>query len=86
VRVRVTDPWLGMRVGEPYNNGFTGHVDAFTIGAAAGTTVFDFDCSGANAPTTRQPCMNDGWRALTFPDGSAFPNQGQCIQFVNTGK
>lgn len=43
VRIRVTDSWLGLRVGEPYANGYTENVDKFVFGTAAGTTVFDFD-------------------------------------------
>jgi hypothetical protein len=31
-------------------------------------------------------CKNDGWQALTRADGSTFTNQGDCIQYVNTGK
>jgi hypothetical protein len=84
VRIRVSDPWLGIRVGEPYNNGYTENIDAFTIGTAAGTTTFDFDL--ANTPASKDACLQDGWRSLTTPTGSPFKNQGQCIQFVNTGK
>ena len=32
-------------------------------------------------PTSKDQCMNGGWR-----DFSQFKNQGDCIQFVNTGK
>lgn len=31
-------------------------------------------------------CKNDGWQQLTRADGSTFRNQGDCIQYVNTGK
>jgi hypothetical protein len=31
-------------------------------------------------------CKNDGWKELTRADGSTFTNQGDCIQYVNTGK
>ena len=30
-------------------------------------------------------CKNDGWQHLTRADGSIFKNQGDCIQYVNTG-
>ena len=84
VRVRVTDAFFGIRVGEPYTNGFTTHLDAITVGTAVGTTVFDFDFN--HLPTTREQCMQGGWQTRTYPDGSPFLNQGQCVQFVNTGK
>jgi hypothetical protein len=31
-------------------------------------------------------CKNDGWQNLTRADGTTFKNQGDCIQYVNTGK
>jgi hypothetical protein len=35
---------------------------------------------------TKQDCKKDGWRSLTDNQGRRFKNQGQCIQFVNSGK
>jgi hypothetical protein len=35
---------------------------------------------------TVSACKNDGWRQLVRADGSPFRNQGDCIQYVNTGK
>ena len=37
-------------------------------------------------PTNKDQCKNGGWMTLSRPDGSPFKNQGDCIQFVNTGK
>ncbi len=34
-------------------------------------------------PTNKDQCKNDGWMRFNTP---AFKNQGDCIQFVNTGK
>ena len=31
-------------------------------------------------------CKNGGWQDLTRADGTIFTNQGDCIQYVNTGK
>jgi hypothetical protein len=31
-------------------------------------------------------CKSDGWQQLTRADGTIFTNQGDCIQYVNTGK
>lgn len=31
-------------------------------------------------------CKNDGWQNLTRADGTVFTNQGDCIQYVNTGR
>jgi hypothetical protein len=35
---------------------------------------------------TVSACKNGGWQGLTRADGSIFANQGDCIQYVNTGK
>ena len=36
--------------------------------------------------TSKEACKNDGWQSLSRADGSSFKNQGDCIQYVNTGK
>lgn len=40
---RSTDSWLGIRVGEPYADGFTGNVDFFSITINGATQKFNFD-------------------------------------------
>jgi hypothetical protein len=35
-------------------------------------------------PTSKDQCKDDGWARFNFP--FSFKNQGDCIQFVNTGK
>jgi hypothetical protein len=35
-------------------------------------------------PTSNDQCKNGGWQRFSFPH--SFKNQGDCIQFVNTGK
>ncbi len=45
------------------------------------------DCvDSTRMPTSADQCKKDGWRSWTRNDGSLFKNQGDCIQFVNTGK
>jgi hypothetical protein len=39
-----------------------------------------------DAETRRDACKKGGWADLTRADGSSFKNQGDCIQYVNTGK
>ncbi len=43
IKIRDTDAHLGLRVGEPYNNGYTENIDSFTFGTANGITVYDFE-------------------------------------------
>ena len=34
----------------------------------------------------RDSCVHEGWRGVFRAGGSSFTNQGDCIQYVNTGK
>jgi len=43
-------------------------------------------CFGGNVPTTTNQCKSGGWMTRTRADGSTFKNQGDCIQYVNTGR
>ena len=36
--------------------------------------------------TNKDDCKKGGWADLTREDGTSFKNQGDCIQYVNTGK
>src|SRR5688572_10854231 len=40
----------------------------------------------ADLDAKRDECKNGGWANLTRDDDSEFKNQGDCIQYVNTGK
>jgi hypothetical protein len=44
-------------------------------------TVYTFD-----QPQTRGECKKSGYEVVTRADGSEFKNQGDCIQYFNTGK
>ena len=37
-------------------------------------------------PANKDECKNGGWQDLQRADGGTFKNQGDCIQYVNTGK
>jgi hypothetical protein len=49
-------------------------------------TVVDETLYTYDQPVTKDECKNGGWMDLTRADGSPFKNQGDCIQYVNTGK
>ena len=36
--------------------------------------------------TSKDQCKKDGWKARFRANGTPFKNQGDCIQYVNTGK
>lgn len=42
--------------------------------------------ASSRTPASANQCKNDGWQNFTRADGSTFKNQGDCIQYVNTGK
>jgi hypothetical protein len=44
------------------------------------------DPSNANVPDDKDDCKKGGWQTRTRADGSRFKNQGDCIQYVNTGR
>ncbi|MDP9281366.1 MAG: hypothetical protein M3P38_04630 [Chloroflexota bacterium] len=41
---------------------------------------------GQNVTTAKDKCKNGGWQDMTRADDTSFKNQGDCIQYVNTGK
>jgi hypothetical protein len=72
---------LTVGFGAPTWNNFSGAVDKVTVNG----TTFDFE--RYNAPTFAGQCKNGGWQTFS-PNRPAgpFKNQGDCIQYVNTGK
>jgi uncharacterized delta-60 repeat protein len=59
--------------------------------SVTGQDIFDFALArydaglvGVGPPTNQEECKHNGWRTFTIP--RAFRNQGDCIQFVNTGR
>ena len=84
IRIRVTDAHLGLRVGEPYKDGYTENIDSFTFGTAAGTTIFDFEPYAV--ASSKSDCKKDGWMSVRRADGSVFKNQGACESYVEKQK
>jgi hypothetical protein len=80
VRIRISDPFLGVRVGEPYTNGYVENIDLVKFGTAAGTLVFDFEPKGSDI------CRKSAWSTLSRANGTTFRNQGDCVSYVSTGK
>lgn len=54
IRILPSDGWLGLRVGEPYNDGYTENLDNFKIRIKDDTSIFDFE---PTAQSTDAPCI-----------------------------
>ena len=65
--------------------GFTGQLDGLRIELTDGS-VATVNFESPTPPTSRNDCKKGGWQSLTRADGSAFKNQGDCIQYANTGR
>jgi hypothetical protein len=52
----------------------------------AGRIVGAADGDGFIASSNKDDCKKGGWQSLSRADGTFFKNQGDCIQYVNTGK
>jgi hypothetical protein len=66
------------------NPALTASTDVLTIGYDDECVTYDFEPFEVAAD--KETCKNGGWKTLRRADGSTFKNQGDCIQFVNTGK
>lgn len=64
--------------------GSDGHFYGTTVRGGISEFGTVFKISAAVAPTSKDQCTNGGWATFTSP--RTFKNQGDCIQFVNTGK
>ncbi len=65
----------------------------FRTGGAAVPSVFgngflidNLSLSSSNVLSLPSQCKDGGWETSSRADGSEFNNQGDCIQYVNTGK
>ena len=69
--------------------GFVGNADAFTIDVNGNSMTYNFEVTAPPpppvTPANKDACKKDGWKTLQRADGSTFKNQGDCIQYVNTG-
>lgn len=66
------------------NPALTAATDALNIGYNDFCVTYNFD--PFRVATSAAACKNGGWQTLRRADGSPFRNQGDCIQYANTGK
>jgi hypothetical protein len=70
---------FGVNIGTN-NPGYNVETDLFNFNG----TVYDFE--PYEVASNKDQCKDGGWSTLHRADGSTFKNQGDCIQYVNTGK
>ena len=66
------------------NPALTASSDVLSIGYNGECVTYDFE--PFEVATDKETCKNGGWKTLRRADGSTFKNQGDCIQYANTGK
>jgi hypothetical protein len=76
-----TRGFVHLRAGGPWSGGFTGHVDALSIGVGGDATTFDFE--PPLSPGSRDDCRNGGWQTFNTP---VFRNQGACVSSFAPGR
>ncbi len=97
IRIRVTDSWLGIRVGEPYADGYTENIDKVVFGTASKVTTFDFEAVRAASGAIVKPVENKHYTKTlklkaTYDDGDSVNDdavqwavrQGTCAAGTNT--
>ena len=56
----------------------------YGTGADAVCVTYDFE--PFRVATSKDDCKDGGWQNVKTAGGASFKNQGQCVQYVNTGK
>lgn len=63
---------------------FNPSYDVYTDLVSFNNTAYDFEPYAI--ASNKDQCKNGGYSQVKRADGSSFKNQGDCIQYVNTGK
>ncbi|MBP6213422.1 MAG: right-handed parallel beta-helix repeat-containing protein, partial [Pyrinomonadaceae bacterium] len=71
-------PFTGIRVGEPYPDGYTENIDSFTFGTSAGTTVYDFEPLLLQVDDDSIQCPGAGYSTIQSAINAAGP--GATVQ------
>ncbi len=66
------------------NPALTASSDALTLGYNGDCITYDFE--PYRVARSKDDCKLGSWQTVKRADGTSFKNQGQCIQYVNTGK
>lgn len=70
------------------NGGLTTATDNLSLGYGTGADAVcvTYDFEPFRVATSKDDCKDGGWQKVKTATGASFKNQGQCVQYVNTGK
>ena len=70
------------------NPALTTAVDNLSLGYGAGddAVCVTYDFEPFRVASSKDDCKDGGFQNVKRADGSSFKNQGQCVQYANTGK
>lgn len=70
------------------NPGLVASTDNLSLGYGEGddATCVIYDFEPYRVASSKDDCKDGGFQNAKRADGSSFKNQGQCVQYVNTGK
>ncbi|HJQ34435.1 MAG TPA: hypothetical protein VJ866_19805 [Pyrinomonadaceae bacterium] len=70
------------------NPGLTTATDNLSLGYGTGdgAVCVTYDFEPYRVATSKDDCKDGGWQKVKTAGGAGFKNQGQCVQYVNTGK
>jgi len=70
------------------NPALTTAVDNLSLGYGTGddAVCVTYDFEPFRVATSKDDCKDGGWQNVKTAGAASFKNQGQCIQYVNTGK
>jgi len=66
------------------NPALTGAADVLSLGTNAFCVTYDFE--PYRIANSQEACKNGNWQRTRRANGTTFKNQGDCMQYVNTGK
>jgi hypothetical protein len=86
---RPDDAYVNSTWGGAYCDSGTSGTGTFRLDSGCWTgyqPAIRVEAQYVNTPPSKDACKKGGWETYTRADGSTFKNQGDCIQYVNTGK
>jgi hypothetical protein len=82
----VTHNWSAASCGGGPDCGYAGGNWIIQGNSVPGNALWFQEGLAASTPRSADYCKQDLWQVMSRADASKFKNQGDCVQYVNTGK